>query len=173
MNLAKAESAARRLLYRHSIDTVPVPVDRLVDQLGIRLVYHELEDDVSGLLIRKQADSPVIAVNVKHHINRQRFTIAHELAHFVLHKADATVFVDDFLVHFRSETRTWKSAPKELEANQFAGALLMPAIQLKSDLKAKPIDVSDEDAIRELARRYQVSPQALTIRLMNLGLVAS
>ncbi len=172
MNRARAENAAKKLLASQRIRRPPVPVERIVDRLGIRIVYHQMEDHVSGMLVRNDRHQPVIAVNVKHHPNRQRFTIAHELAHFVLHKSEAAVFVDEFLVHFRSEARPRKADPKEFEANQFAGALLMPAKLLKRDLQARPIDVSDEDALRSLARRYEVSAQALTVRLVNLGLLA-
>lgn len=172
MNLHRAESAARRVLQQHGITHPPVPVERLVQSSGVELIYHELEDDVSGLLIREDA-SPVIAVNVKHHANRQRFTIAHEFGHFLLHKAEASVFVDDLLVHFRSSASARKADPREVEANHFAACLLMPRKFVRQDLHHAAIDVSDEVSIKRLARKYCVSSQALTIRLVNLGLVAS
>lgn len=172
MKLARAENAARRLLQQHNIVSPPVPVDELVRQLGVQLVYHEFEDDVSGLLIQED-DSSIIAANVKHHENRQRFTLAHELAHFVLHKSEAIVFVDNLSVHFRSGASSKRADLREAEANHFAACLLMPSTFLKQDLSHTQIDVSDEEAVKKLARKYRVSVQALTIRLVKLGLFTS
>jgi Zn-dependent peptidase ImmA (M78 family) len=58
--------------------------------------------------------------------------------------------------------------PKEIEANRFAAELLMPYNMVLADLKKRPIDVENEEAIRELAQKYQVSVQAMTHRITNL-----
>jgi len=59
---------------------------------------------------------------------------------------------------------------KEIEANRFAAELLMPEEKLRADIKKKSgIDLfGDEDKLKELAERYQVSEQAMTIRLNTL-----
>lgn len=72
----------------------PVDVELLSKLEGARIDYHDLEDDVSGLLVR-QEDSAVIIVNRKHHPNRRRFTIGYELGHYVLHRSTPTIFVDN------------------------------------------------------------------------------
>ena len=59
----------------------------------------------------------------------------------------------------------------ELEANAFAAALLMPEPFLRDDLQRRTYDMFDESAVKRLAQKYQVSVQALTIRLMELGLL--
>ena len=170
MNLPKAANVARRLLLRYDVEEPPVPVDDIAIGEGLQVVYHDLEDDVSGLLVR-QDDAAFIGVNVKHHENRQRFTIAHELGHYMLHRDELAVFVDDLLVQFRSDRAASDFDPREAEANHFAASLLLPRGFLREDLHGTPIDVSDETAVRALARRYQVSAQALTIRLVKLKLV--
>jgi Zn-dependent peptidase ImmA (M78 family) len=76
------------------------------------------------------------------------------------------------MVHFRVDAGGLPPDPREVDANAFAAALLMPATMLTRDVQGRVIDVSDEDAIRTLARRYAVSQQALTIRLLNLELLA-
>ena len=163
-----AERTANRLLRKHGCDAAPVDVVAVAELEGLAVVYHRLEGDVSGLLLR-QEESATVAVNVFHHENRQRFTVSHELGHFLLHKDQPTVFVDDVMVHFRADKPGFD--PREKEANEFAAALLMPRSLLKADLHGNPIDAMDEDAVRSLARRYQVSQQALTIRLVNLGFI--
>ncbi len=132
-----------------------------------------LEDQISGLLVRK---GPVtfIGVNAVHQLNRQRFSLAHELGHVRLHEGEPTavhVDADDSMIYFRAESSAEPPNPVEIEANTFAAALLMPEEFIRQDLQGNRIDAYDESAIRRLARRYGVSQQTLTIRLMELGLL--
>ncbi|MDB4889232.1 MAG: hypothetical protein JWL61_1087 [Gemmatimonadetes bacterium] len=168
-DLQTAERQAQQLLDRFSITKAPVPVEDLAKSLGVEVRYQSLEPNVSGVLVRR-GNKVVIGVNSNHHSNRQRFTIAHELGHYLLHPDSPTVFVDGALVHFRGEDLTGPSDLRELEANAFAGALLLPEATLRLDLRGQYIDAFDEVAVRGLSNRYQVSQQALTIRLMRLGL---
>lgn len=167
------EALTRKLLKAHDVVTPPVPVDHIAQVEGLSLAYHDLEDDVSGMLIRHGSDPAIVAINVHHHENRQRFSIAHELGHYLMHQGEPTVFVDDYLVHFRAGKSDKIYDTREKEANIFAASLLMPKTFLQADLKDKPIDISDDESVRALARRYGVSVQALTIRLANLGFVSS
>jgi Zn-dependent peptidase ImmA (M78 family) len=68
-------------------------VVRLCQQLGIEVIPEELDEEISGILLMQQ--QPVIAINRAHSRARRRFTIEHEIGHFVLHRTrkDA-VFVD-------------------------------------------------------------------------------
>lgn len=167
MNLPRAGNAARRLLRKNKVIEPPVPVENIAINEGIRVVYHELEDEVSGLLVYEN-DTALIGVNVKHPEVRQRFTIAHELGHYMLHRDKPAVFIDDKLVHFRSDRPAHDFDPREAEANHFAATILLPRNFLREDLEETPIDVLDDRAVRALAHRYQVSAQALTIRLAKL-----
>jgi Zn-dependent peptidase ImmA (M78 family) len=63
-----------------------VPVEQIAESYGIELRYEPAEQELSGALIRKGRKEVVIGVNSSHHPNRQRFTIAHEIAHFLLHE---------------------------------------------------------------------------------------
>gem|GEM_PF-4555697 len=57
-----------------------------------------------------------------------------------------------------------------MEANLFAAELLMPSHFIASDLRrVRVLDLHDEEHITELAELYQVSNQAMTIRLGQLG----
>jgi Zn-dependent peptidase ImmA (M78 family) len=168
-NIQKAKRLAGRMLKEHGVHEAPVDVIALARDEGIRVVYQPLEDDVSGMLVQTETET-VIGVNEKHHENRQRFTLAHELAHAQMHASSPTVYVDGMMVHFRG-AQLGGSAPIEVEANAFAAALLMPEEFLRGDLQNQIIDMFDESAVRRLAERYRVSVQALTIRLMELGLL--
>ena len=58
---------------------------------------------------------------------------------------------------------------EEIEANFFAACLLMPRRFLEADPDAALVDVEDAEAVANLARRYNVSPHAMSIRLGNLA----
>lgn len=170
-NLIGAIQCANDLLRLHNVQQAPVEVQSIAEQEGAEVVFEELGNDVSGMLVLRDGAS-IIAVNALHHPNRQRFTLAHELAHLKLHPHNPTVYVDDLMVHFRGNPFRRGPTREEAEANTFAATLLMPEDLLATDLDGKVIDASDDSAVRALAQRYRVSQQALTIRLSDLGYVA-
>lgn len=115
----------------------------------------------------------VIGVNSLDAPARQRFTIAHELGHMLLHGKQQDMFIDrSHAVVFRRAGKSDQSERREIEANGFAAEILMPRDFLLADWEnEKNIDGFDAEAlIAKLARRYQVSSQAMTIRLTVLGL---
>jgi Zn-dependent peptidase ImmA (M78 family) len=131
----------------------------------------------SGFIVRDEENlrKIVIGANKSHHPHRQRFTIAHELGHFLLHKGE-TVHVDEGRGALATNLRDSESSKgednEEKEANLFAAELLMPAKFLKKDLEGKSFDLlADTTLLDGLAKKYQVSTQALTFRLANLGYI--
>lgn len=138
---------------------LPVDVVGLAGALGIRVYDAKFGDDVSGIL-RKDSQyggskGYSILVNHRHPLNRKRFTIAHEIAHFVLHRDRTGEEVKDDMF-YRSETLP---SPLEREANEMAAKILMPQ-NLLSQLRAEGIT-----DLEEMAARLKVSRQALAIRL--------
>jgi Zn-dependent peptidase ImmA (M78 family) len=171
-NRRDIELEARELLENNSVSRPPVPVDELAAALDIDLRFSAANDDVSGALIRS-GSSVVIAVNSAQHENRQRFTIAHEIGHFLLHKGTKVHFDDDFRVNYRKADTTGVAAVDEMEANWFAAALLMPKSFLKKDwLRLRLENDTAFGAIQSLAVRYRVSAKAMELRLVNLGFVS-
>jgi Zn-dependent peptidase ImmA (M78 family) len=166
------EFEARKLLEDNSVSHPPVPVQDLAASLDIDVRSSAGNDDVSGALIRND-DSVVIAVNSAQHENRQRFTIAHEIGHFLLHKGTQVHFDDDFRINYRKADSTGMATDEEREANSFAAALLMPEHFLKKDwLRLRLENVAAPTAIQSLAMRYKVSTRAMEFRLVNLGFVS-
>lgn len=160
-----ARQAAIKLLGRHGVDRAPVPVDKLVKAMGISLRYAPLDDGLSGMAFVR-GDQRVIAINTLHHPNRQRFTIAHELAHHVLHEkvlSGGDVHVDRVILH-RDDLAAKGTDRIEVEANAFASELLMPSFLLQGE-NAAEVDLLDEAALDRLAKRFKVSMAALQFRL--------
>lgn len=161
------ETQAKQLLAKAGVDAVPVPVERVAEYLGIKVDMSDLGDDCSGVLVR-DGDRAVIGVNWAHHANRQRFTIAHEIGHFVLHEGET--YVDKgFSVNFRDLESGSGKKREEVQANAFAAALLMPAELVRSAFKTHRFDLADDgDDLRLLAEKFGVSAQAMAIRLKDV-----
>jgi Zn-dependent peptidase ImmA (M78 family) len=78
-----------QLLEELNVQTGPVPVEKIADSLGVDVRWEPADQDLSGFLLRDPKDRrAIIGVNSKHHKNRQRFTIGHELGHFLLHQGE-------------------------------------------------------------------------------------
>lgn len=164
---ARIEAAADRLLSLAQVKTAPVPVFDLPSLAGATLRVGPLPDNLSGFLVR-QSNSVIIGVNQAHATTRQRFTVSHELGHLLLHPQGS--FIDhDFPIYFRDERSHTADLLPEIEANKFAANLLMPR-RLIDPVIRKPIDIEDTEQLTRLALRFAVSLQAITYRLINLGI---
>ncbi|MHC5903320.1 ImmA/IrrE family metallo-endopeptidase [Streptomyces sp. S6] len=171
----RAEQAAGRLLAEAGELAPPISVERLAEHLGIVVSRSAFKDgDVSGMLIRQDGRAPVIGVNDVHSDRRQRFTIAHELGHFLLHPGREIVLDRPVRVNLRDKTSSMATDREEIEANAFAANLLMPAGLVRLELQRLPVDVRQdpERCTGALAAVFGVSESAMGFRLINLGLVS-
>jgi Zn-dependent peptidase ImmA (M78 family) len=164
------------LLDKHQIKEPPVDVEKICETHGLSVVRKNVES-ISGFIIRNDGKA-VIGVNSSNPIVRQRFTIAHELGHFLIHPPGTDdVHIDSgFEVRFRDELSSQGTDKSEQEANFFAAELLMPQKFLEADLGSiGKIDLIDGGELftESLARKYGVSSQSLLIRLTNLGVLSS
>lgn len=165
------ESKAEALLKDIGITRTPVNVERVADHLDIRIANEPFDDDLSGALIRKPGGA-VIAVNKTHSLVRKRYSIAHEIGHHCLrHVGD--IFVDKVVLNKRDGRSSYGIDRKEIEANTFAAALLMPERMVEKAVLAlvdeRP-SISLSQLTADLATRFHVSQQAMGYHLVNLGL---
>jgi Zn-dependent peptidase ImmA (M78 family) len=147
---------------REAQQEAPVDVEKLASQLGIKINKLWLDDDMSGSIVRKGDDEFEINVNALHPPTRQRFTIAHELGHFVHHRHLLGDGVNDNRAYRTTSQSAYynpKIGPKEeTEANRFAASLLMPAAKV-NELRAGGMTVD------QMAERLKVSKHAMSIRI--------
>lgn len=167
----KSEAAANQLLKECRIMQPPVRVEMVAKNIGATIHYEPFEGDISGMVYRNK-DRIIIGVNSLHHPNRQRFTIAHEIGHVLLHKGTEVHVDRAYRVNMRNNISSQAVDKDEIEANRFAAALLMPEHMLIDDLKGMEIDFESEDDLAELATKYEVSLKAMAIRLSNIGLIS-
>lgn len=143
----------------------------LANDLGIKVFAGELWPYESGYLEYAptcgSASNYRIVINKSHGIERQRFTVAHELAHFVLHKDDTGFDVRSETQHRSSDIFEYQEPGdrlKEAEANKFAASLLMP-----NNLFVPAFERLDQD-LEQIAKLFSVSLAAAERRCRELGL---
>jgi Zn-dependent peptidase ImmA (M78 family) len=168
------EQRAQVLLARHRITSPPVPVEQLAVAEGIQVVRSPSTGEESGFLLRDRSQT-LIGVNSKNSDRRQRFTIAHELGHWQLH-AGRPLIVDHLVrINRRNEISSSATDREEIEANAFAAALLMPASLIEAAVRReldRGINIV-ERLTQLLANEFDVSAEAMSWRLINLGIVSS
>jgi Zn-dependent peptidase ImmA (M78 family) len=179
------ERKAQLVLRSAGALTVPVDLDQVLKSLNVRVHPEDMDDETAGVLIVK-GEQRHILVNKGHSENRRRFTIAHELGHLTLHDDEANgdpsgqrMFIDrQIRVYQRvgeassavyQQEGSMTTVEQEREANVFAACLLMPAHHVTR--AALERDLFDEISVASLARNFQVSEQAMSIRLQQLRLL--
>ena len=137
--------------------------DRLENDVGIRIFYYPMPSKIAGLFGYSDVVGACVGVNSDHPRDRRNWTLAHEYGHFLTtrYRVEVTVLRTDK-----------KPVGKERIADGFAEYFLMPAPGLNrrfSELhkaSTKGITLAD---VCSLANLYQVSVQALVLRLEDLS----
>lgn len=169
---------ANKVLIQAKINRPPISPEKIALNLGLEIVNRNLSDDVSGALVLKEDSQPIIVVNSSHSPVRKRFTIAHELGHFLLKHGRDGLFIDrseHFI--FRNEVSATGEKRQEVEANAFAAALLMPEKMVRTEMEELSnigIEIHDEaglELIKTLAKKFNVSSTSMTFRIANLSLM--
>ena len=145
---------------------IPVDVDGLAVSLGIEVNYSNLDLSTSGMIEKKGENQYVISVNANHPRTRQRFTLAHELGHFLYHKDRMGNGIDDDKLYRSTDVGKYHNtrigAVQETEANSFAVNLLMPFSSIKKLIEEGITESSD------IAEKLDVSEHAIHIRKSNM-----
>jgi predicted transcriptional regulator len=135
--------------------SVPVKVGELARALGLEVVVAPLPLNISGS-IEPRGNTFVIKVNRYEAKARQRFTIAHEIAHYLLHRDRISGGLVDSVLY-----RSKLASRLEAEANRLAADIIMPR-----DAIGELISEADADErVDRLAEKFNVSRQAAEIRL--------
>lgn len=153
-SIGRARKLARKLLKDSGCTTAPTLLRNVISYLknesGLECAPLELSDALSGFLIEDE-NVTAIGYNNSHHIHRQRFSVAHEIGHFILSHNNQRKYELD---------RDRSNPIHEKEANIFAAELLMPLELLKKDLK----NTCDTE---ELSKKYWVSKESMGWRIQD------
>jgi len=154
------------------LSNAPVNVEAIIHCWGIELDKNaELPEGVAGQIRKKQDGGYKISVNKKDHYYRQRFTMAHELGHFMYHTMEMGDLGTMDSVKYKSLDNSNIGDQEEIEANKFGASILMPEdLIIKHALEKKVIidNKINEDGLKEIAKIFQVSYQAMEFRIKTL-----
>lgn len=152
---AEAAADSLRRLWQLGIDPIPMLAE-LLEEKGIKVIALALPESVSGskAFVQRpdQGDVPVIVVNQGHNGERQRFTLAHELAHLVLRFSGLS------------------EAEEEKAADRFAGAFLMAKDMMLQLLGNHRTSISLGE-LAELKKLFKVSIASLAVRCSQIGVL--
>jgi Zn-dependent peptidase ImmA (M78 family) len=142
-------------------DRFPVDPVRIARRLGIDVRQAPLSDDISGALVKKLGQDPTILLNARDHPNRQRFTAAHEVGHFVSREEAPEEY--EYIDLRDTVFSAAGTNQDEVFANQFAAHLLMPEREVRR--------LAEQGYSRtEMALYFGVSQDAMGYRITNLSI---
>ncbi|MCZ4320297.1 ImmA/IrrE family metallo-endopeptidase [Aequorivita viscosa] len=171
------ESIATQTLIDCNLLNAPIDLNRLAKRLNISIEEQDLDDDISGFLLKDKGKTTV-GINMYHADVRKRFTLAHEIGHFKLHNIDSPIFVDysykGSMLRSKESNKLFRSnrnnvnPTMEKEANFFAANLLMPKILVKKEIEKLNNSLDYDNKVWKLAEVFEVSTQAMDYRLKSL-----
>ncbi|MEL7797964.1 ImmA/IrrE family metallo-endopeptidase [Idiomarina loihiensis] len=153
----RLEPREQEIIRKHQ-GSLPVKLSQIAKDLGLTVKSSTLDAGISGE-IKKLDQNYLIRVNRHDVKERQRFTVAHEISHYLLHREQiGDGIVDDIL--YRSSL----SDSLEAEANRLAADILMPWDKI-TDAKESLRELKTEQKIEQIAKLAEVSVTAIKIRL--------
>lgn len=155
-DLDDAEVQAAELRKRWDLGNDPIPsVTALLEEKNVRVLEIEGPEGFFGLTcrVRRPSDKSPVTVIVRRHVNveRDRFTLAHEIAHVVISEC--------------------KNAKVEKAMDRFAAAFLIPADHLRNEIGKTRTSLAYQELVR-LKHIYGVSIMTLLYRLKDIGVIS-
>jgi hypothetical protein len=171
--LEAARDALERFVATYGGEPPPVDVEELAGSL-CRLRVRQADDlsaipgapndaALSGLLLPARRE---VWVSRRESWERRRFSVAHEVGHFLLHAFDQSEGAFCRAVDLRPDPESPERL-REREANRFAAELLMPEPMVRREVEGRGADPL------VLAPVFAVSALAMGFRLVNLGLLTA
>jgi hypothetical protein len=150
-------------------------VERLLDRLGLDLVWEAIDDDDGGAILGQLLPEKQLVVLNERHIDRleekdgrlRRYTIGHEIGHWELHADAARSGSLSLFDGERIWCRDGSPDPVERQAEMFSAALLVPRDRLRAELPAAPW--RGWAPVYRLADLFVVNVTPMAIRLDKLG----
>jgi len=145
--------------------TYPIPVKAIAKAVGVEAIVPMSSEEVEGMLVADDTKSVgVISYKESSPLGRQRFTIGHELGHFLLlhHGAEQNCAPKD--IRFVSSSDSLIQL--ESEANQFSQLLLMPDTLISESINE---GIPDIELLKSISEGFQMSFEAMANRCACLS----
>ena len=170
-------------------DPTAIPIEELIElHFGLIVEYRNLSKDghIHGMTVFEDSIIPIYDERTKrlepifakagtilidkrllvgNRVKRMRFTLAHELGHYLMH--------DEYYsnqVTLPNKSKLKSVEQQEKEADDLGASLLMPYGRVKVAYKRLANKYSKEELIKKLAEIFEVSKEAMEIRLKKIGL---
>jgi len=157
----KAKAKAAEILADYGLKEPPVDPEQIAEHLGVDVVYADFKPEISSSIsgyLEFLGDNARIVINSTISPKRKTFTIAHELAHYLLHREYAEG--EGYQVLPRSNNHGFSKPDEEKEADVFAAALLAP-----KDFVTKYRDIA---SLPEMSKIFVASEDMLKWRMYNI-----
>ena len=171
MSEKEIQAKVEEVLQETELFSVPVQIVAIANFYGFQVYEIPMDDNVSGMIVSDEKvresfnTDKVIVVNANHSQTRRRFTVAHELGHYILQGKPTECYAHrDAGVY----------SPEEKDANSFASALLMPEkdiFNIVDLLKDHYGSINSSILILHIAERFNVSNSAAEVRLKKLNVI--
>lgn len=159
-DLFLAETKANALLLKYCIEEPRFNIEALARVLGLDVIHGGLEN-VDAWLLRRGDGTGVIRVSdIIINPNRRRFSIAHEIGHWILHEGKNQGYLCT-----AKDLSDYIKSPEETEANWFAATLLMPRYLVSGAIKGKDPSFA---TIEHITREFSTSRIAAARRFVEL-----
>ena len=161
MPLIKSVLTAQKLLHDLFIENInDIDLYEIASYYDI-IVQHLPLKNADGRIVFGQ-NKAIISLNTNIlYEGRKRFTLAHELGHYFLHRKNITIHNDDALT-----LETFRNGSQETEANQFASELLMPSGLFSSNANSKPFSPK---LLSELSDLFHTSITSVAFKYQEIG----
>lgn len=147
---------------KRGIETRPFDIEKFIKMHNIMVVREEMADnDISGYIECRAGGQWVIGLNKYHNLRRQRFTLAHEFAHFCLHREAISSQKKVEVIIFRDA----RCSSDEQAANEFASQILIPNKSFATCVRERTKDIA------ELAEIFGVSPAAIRYKAYKMRFI--
>lgn len=155
------------ILEQFGIDNpIDTSIEDIVYALNVPLKYSKLSN-CDGRIIHEGSKSIIVINDSNNFKTRRNFTIAHELGHYLMHRGDLILHLDDTTTTSWNNTQSNnKLSRQEAEANTFASEILLPTHLFKDEVFEKPFS---PNLIRLISDKYQVSRSSVIYRFLEIG----
>lgn len=158
-NLAKQK--AEEVLQENFITNPPIDVYEIAKNEGLEIEVKDFGDKFNNISGYIKPEIRTIFINSRDPENRRKFTIAHELGHWILHREKLESEPEKYAVLYRIPLGRPQEDPIEQEANCFAANLLVPENMFRDKRQGKTEE--------QLAQEFNVSRDVIGFRIKHLG----
>ena len=165
-HIVDAKSAANELLNEYWDNTIPIDPKEIAKKMGLTVVELEMSRDISGILFKESGKDPIIGINQSEHLSNKKFTIAHELGHYVYRtiveskKVKSNYKFDDEYEYLdqRDDLYSFGKNGEEKFCNEFAVNLLIPDNMIQNE----------KDDVMSLMAKFKVADVVAKIKFITL-----